>query len=46
MPHYVLLMNWADQGIMAFKGNLRTTTLRGFPAEKFQALIQQAANGH
>jgi uncharacterized protein with GYD domain len=46
MPHYVSLMNWTDRGIMAFKGNLRTTTLRGFPGDEFRAVIQHAANGH
>jgi uncharacterized protein with GYD domain len=96
MPHYVLLMNWTEQGARTFKdsvdraeaartalaargvtlgdiywtigpydlvciteapddasvsaallalsaqGNLRTTTLRGFTADEFRAVIQQA----
>jgi uncharacterized protein with GYD domain len=28
------------------QGNLRTTTLRGFTADEFRSVIQQAANGH
>jgi uncharacterized protein with GYD domain len=96
MPHYVLLMNWTDQGAKTYRdsvdradaartalrergvdlkdiywtigphdlvciceaaddatvsaallalgaqGNLRTTTLRGFTADEFKAVIQQA----
>jgi uncharacterized protein with GYD domain len=96
MAHYVLLMNWTDQGVRNFKdsvdradaargalkskgvdltdiywtigaydlvcvcdaaddatlsaallalgaqGNLRTTTLRGFTADEFRAVIQKA----
>lgn len=96
MPHYVLLMNWTDQGVKNFKdspdradaargalkakgvdltdiywtigaydivvvceapddatlssallalgsqGYLRTTTLRGFTADEFRAIIQKA----
>jgi uncharacterized protein with GYD domain len=96
MPHYVLLMNWTEQGAKAYKdsvdraeaartalrergvslndvfwtigpydlvciseapddatisaallalgaqGNLRTTTLRGFTADEFKAVIQKA----
>jgi uncharacterized protein with GYD domain len=96
MPHYVLLMNWTDQGVKNFRdsldradaarsalktqgidlkdiywtigaydlvsvaeapddaalsaallvlgaqGNLRTTTLRGFTADEFRAVIQKA----
>jgi uncharacterized protein with GYD domain len=96
MAHYVLLMNWTDQGVQRFKdsidrsdaarsalaakgitlkdiywtigaydlvcvaeaaddallssallalgaqGNLRTTTMRGFTADEFKGVIQQA----
>jgi uncharacterized protein with GYD domain len=96
MPHYVLLMNWTDQGVKAYKdsvdraeaargalrergvslnhifwtigqydlvciceatddatvsaallalgaqGNLRTTTMRGFTADEFKAVIDKA----